>query len=64
MSIKDFTLKELHVLAEYLDGETVEVDCLAASLIDTMSLLLNLFVFQYDILLYAHHFLSETLDSN
>ena len=64
MSIKDFPLEELHVLAEDFDGEAVEVDCLAAGLIDPMRLLLNLLVFQYDVLLYTNHFISETLDSN
>ena len=29
-----------------------------------MCLLLNLFVFQNDVLLYANHFFSETLDSD
>ena len=64
MSIKDFTLKELHVLAKDFDGEAVEVDRLAAGLIYPMCLFLNLFVFQNDVLLYANHFFSETLDSD
>ena len=64
MSIKDFPLEELHVLSENFDGEAVEVDCLAAGLIDPMRLLLNLLVFQNDVLLYSHHLLSETLDSD
>ena len=55
-------MEELHVLAEDFDGEAVEVDRLAAGLINTMSLLLDLFVLQNDELLNTHHFLAETLD--
>ena len=64
MSIKDFPLEELHVLAEDLDRQAVEVDCLAAGLVHPMRLLLNLLIFQNDVLLYAHHFLTETLDGD
>ena len=64
MSIKDFPLEELHVLAEDFDGESIKVDSLAAGLVHPMCLLLNLLVFQNDVLLYAHHLLSETLDSD
>ena len=55
-------MEELHVLAEDFDRETIEVDRLAAGLINPMSLLLDLFVFQNDVLLDAHHFLAETLN--
>ena len=55
-------MEELHVLAEDFDRETIEVDRLAAGLINPMSLLLDLFVFQNDVLLNAHHFLAETLN--
>ena len=64
LSIKDFALEELHVFAENFDGKAVEIDRLAAGLVNAMSLLLNLFVFQNDVLLNTHHFFSETLDSD
>ena len=62
MSIKDFPLEELHVLAKDFDGEAVEVDCLAAGLVHPDRLLLYLLVFQHHELLDGEHLVPERLD--
>ena len=62
LPVKHFPLEELHVLAEDFDGKAVKIDSLAARFVHPMCLFLNLLVFQNDVLLNAHHLLSETLD--
>ena len=44
LAVNNFALQELEIFAEYFNGKPVEIDCLATCLVNTMSLLFNLFI--------------------
>ena len=64
LTVHNFSLQELEIFAEYFDWESVKIDSLTACLVNTMSLLFNLFILKDYVLLDWHHFLTEALDCN
>lgn len=64
LSVKNLLLKELQVFSENLNRQTIQVNCLTACLVHSMSLLLDFFVFENYILLDLEHFIAETLNCN
>jgi len=57
-------LQELEVLAKDLLGEAIKVNGLPTSLVNTVGLLLDLFVLKDDELLNGHHLVAVALDGD
>ena len=64
LTVKNFLLEELEVLAENFDCQAIQVNCLTAGFINAMRLLLDFLVLKNHILLNGEHLVAVTLNGN